>query len=78
MRKHWLWLVFLAVALPSGLVFWHHDDWWYYVEDSVRGRWPKFQAPPWEQLLISSFVGIFFGGVAVGIVVLVRRIRSGA
>jgi hypothetical protein len=76
MRTCGLWVIFLTVALAGGLTFWYLVDWWYYVIDPIRGPWPKFQAPLWEQLLVSSIVGAFGGGLAVGLVVLVWLARA--
>ena len=76
MSKRWKWVVFLTVSLAIGLVFWWQADWWAYVEDSIRGRYRKFQAPLWVQLFVSSVIGAFFGGVAVGLFVVTKSTWS--
>jgi len=65
-RFHLLALLFVVMSLASGIVFWRQADWWYYVVTD-HDRWPKFKSPAWEQFVVSSLVGVFFGGIMVGI-----------
>jgi hypothetical protein len=64
-------LLFVATATVASFVFWQQADWWYYVQDPIRGPWPKFQAPPWEQYAVSTTVGTVTGGLVTGIAALV-------
>jgi hypothetical protein len=77
-RRNSMWfrlamiLLFLVAAVVGSLVFWWQADWWYYVQDPVRGPWPKFKAPAWEQFVVSCVVGTVCGAVVVGAVSLFR------
>jgi MFS family permease len=73
LRRVGLLGVFVAAGLAAGLAFWHQADWWYYVGAGPE-RWPKFKAPAWEQFVVSAVAGGFFGGVAVGVVSLIRMV----
>ena len=43
--RNWMIGMFIAAATIGGGGFWHEVDWWYYVQDSERGPWPKIQSP---------------------------------
>ena len=65
-RHHVLKLLFTLMVLMFGFVFWQQADWWYYVGTGPES-WPKFTAPAWEQIVVSSLVGSIFGEFVVGV-----------
>jgi hypothetical protein len=58
---------FLFSALVIAFLYWRLADWWAYVQDPVRGSWPKFIMPRWWQLAESLLVGAVVGGLVAGL-----------
>lgn len=61
-----LLFLFLTVALVSGMACWWYTDWRLYRIGLDGERILKFVLEPWEQVTISSLIGVLIGGVVVG------------
>ncbi len=71
--------LFAALAVVSGGVFWARSDeadWWAYVDDPVRGPWPKFKFHTPEQLVVSGVVGMLIAAPTTLAVFVVRWARQ--
>jgi hypothetical protein len=68
-------LVFALIATVSGVVFWWFADWWAYVE-YPSGPVPKFIAPWWFQVFVSSIVGVVCGTCLFGSWLVFRKVRG--
>jgi hypothetical protein len=72
-RRRWP-LPFTIIALIAGGTYWRLADWNAYVDDPVRGPWPKFEMPlPW-QIGESLVVGALFATATIGALALSRRL----
>ncbi len=80
MRSAWRYLALLVVlAVASGAVYWlrsEESDWWAYVEDSTRGRWPKFRLTWPEETIVCGVVGALIAAPATAAVFLAQSLWS--
>jgi hypothetical protein len=68
-------VVFLIATSASGFLYWRWADWWAYVQDPIRGPWPKFVMPWWWQVGESLVVGSAVGALAAGLALCLVKLR---
>ena len=66
--------VFLLATVVAAYVYRQWADWWAYVQDPIRGPWPKFVLPWWWQLGVSLVVGSAAGGLVLALALCVVKL----
>ena len=66
-QRLYLIILLLFSTATATFLYWRCADWRAYVQDPVRGAWPKFMMPTWWQLAESLAIGTVMGSLVVGL-----------